>query len=442
MNILALKKRCIELLERIESEGAYVHLVLQEEAHRKGNAPEEYPILVQLVRGVLEQRRVLVDALTPLLSKSMDSLPIYVQYVLCLGAYQLLFLDRVKKRDVVFEAVELVKHGRYRGFAGLVNAVLRRLDRVETNGELSDPTRNFPEWLLERWAAQFGSAEVSAFCASSQERLPLYFRVNTTKVDRDSLQIRLRKEGVVSEPSPWSSASLKVIDLPERVRVHELQSFRDGCFFIQDLSSTVVADLVCLGAPRRVWDVCAAPGGKACSIAMNIAPQSGVVWASDRAPHRVELIRETVKRLGLSNVEPVLFDAVSDRGPGEARYDAVLVDAPCSGYGTVGRKIDVLWSRSVRDIEELIALQERLLAQAASAVDVGGVLVYSTCTIETDENEGVVKALLEAYGDFELVDLRKHLEPNLCTSDGMYRAWPHRHAMAGAFAACMRRRAR
>lgn len=439
MKILTVKKRCIELLERIEGQGAYVHIALQEEAHRKGSAPEEYPILVQLVRGVLEQRRVVVDALTPLLPKSIDSLPMYVQHVLCLGAYQLLFLDRVKKRDVVFEAVELVKHGRYRGFSGLVNAVLRRLGSIDRTTESEDLTRNFPEWLLERWTAQFGAAEVSAFCALSQKRLPLYFRVNTNKLDRESLQDRLRKEGVVSEPAPWSDASLKVIALPERVRVHELQSYREGCFFIQDLSSAIVADIVCLASPHSVWDVCAAPGGKTCSIAMNIASHAGTVRASDRAPHRLELVRETVKRLGLANVEAEVFDAVTGCGPEVGRYDAVLVDAPCSGYGTVGRKIDVLWSRSEQDIEQLTVLQARLLAQAATAVDAGGVLVYSTCTIETCENEGVVRAFLAKYKDFELIDLCAHLEPTLCTSDGMYRAWPHHHAMAGAFAACLRR---
>jgi 16S rRNA (cytosine967-C5)-methyltransferase len=442
MKILEVKKRCIEVLDRVEHGGAYVHLALQEEARRARSAPEEYPVLVQLVRGVLEQKRVLLDVITPLLSKNIESLPRYVQYVLCLGAYQLLFLDKVKKRDVVFEAVELVKTSRFRGFSGLVNAVLRRIDAKEEGGELKESItadRNFPKWLRERWIVQFGEGEVSAFCEASQSPLPMYFRVNTCHISRDTLRQRLQAEGVVSEPCEWSTNSLRVISLPEHIRVHELEAYRDGSFFIQDLSSSIVADLVCLGEPLRVRDVCAAPGGKACAIAATITPKLGRVYASDRSSKRVELIRELVKRLHLTNVENVVSDALEDEAQPSSLYDAVLLDAPCSGFGTIGRKVDMVWSRTAEDIDELVLLQNRLLARVSRLVEKGGMLVYSTCTIETAENEDVVERFLSSNKEFELVDLRQYLPETLCTAQGMYRAWPHRHAMAGAFACCLRR---
>jgi 16S rRNA (cytosine967-C5)-methyltransferase len=443
MNILRVKKRSIELLERVERDGAYLHLLLQQEAQASNTAPEEYPLVVQLVRGVSEQRRVLEHALNQHLAKGVQSLPVYVQHVLLLGAYQLLFLDRVKRRDVVFEAVELVKQGRFKGFASLINAVLRKIEPLSDDDEssgLMHSTYNFPDWLIARWIEQFGEAEVKAFCRACDAPLPLYLRVRTGRISRSELIAKLLQEGVVGEPAPFSEVSLRVSKMPAAVRLHQLESYQQGLFFVQDLSSTIVADVVSAGSPTMVRDLCAAPGGKACSIALSVEAYKGRVLASDRAVERVSLIEDLVARLRLENVTTQLFDLASDSPPPGGGWDAVLLDAPCSGFGTVGRKVDARWSKSLENLQELVELQSQLLDRAVQFVKPGGVLVYSTCTIDREENEQSSLAFLERHKDFAIDSVQEIIHPSLCTPEGFYRAWPQHHAMAGAFAARFRRR--
>jgi 16S rRNA (cytosine967-C5)-methyltransferase len=224
------------------------------------------------------------------------------------------------------------------------------------------------------------------------------------------------------------------------VRLQKLKSSQAGLFFVQDLSSTIVSDIVSSAEPQVVYDLCAAPGGKSCSIALSLLSSKGHVIATDRTKDRVSLIRDAVHRLGLTNVTSSVRDALSEEGPSPDGADAVLLDAPCSGFGTVGRKVDVRWSKSEETIAELLALQHLLIRKAASLVKPGGWLVYSTCTIDREENEGIIGSFLQEAPDFSIHDLREQLPQTLCTSEGFYRTWPHRHAMAGAFAAALVRR--
>lgn len=438
MNVLRVKRKCLELLERVERDGAYLNLLLQEEAKSPTIAPDEYPFLVQLTRGVLEQSGTLDATLTPFLSKGVESLPLPVLNVLRLGAYQICFLDRSKKRDVVFEAVELTKGGKFRGLAKLVNAVLRKVEPSSENQEkLSE--QNFPEWLISRWRSQFSETETLAFCEAASLPLPLYLRVNSARVSSQNLIEVLATEGVHAEPSQYSSSSLRVTELPKSVRLQRLKCFQGGLFFIQDLSSTIVADIVSSRAPATVYDLCAAPGGKSCSIALSLSQNQGRVVATDRTQERVTLIRDAVSRLGLKNVTCSVRDALTDDTTELSQADVVLLDAPCSGFGTIGRKVDMKWSKSEETINELILLQEQLLRKAAALVKPGGWLVYSTCTIDREENEGSITRFLNQERAFTIHSLSNLLPAALCTPEGFYRAWPHKHEMAGAFAAVLTR---
>ncbi len=427
------------MLERVESRGAYLHIVLQEEARNPTVAPDEYPLLMQLVRGTLEQSASIDATLQPLLSKGIESLPEEVRRVLRLAAYQILFLERSKERDVVFEAVELVKRGRYRGLAGLVNAVLRKLKRPE-GGEVADASVNFPEWLPRRWTSQFGEREVGLFCKATTEPLPLYLRVNTSRISPSTLISRLRTEGVEGELAEYSNASIRVTELPKSVRLHQLPSYEDGLFFVQDLSSSVVADVVAGLSPQLVFDLCAAPGGKTCAIALGIQSAGGRVVATDRTEKRVALIKDAVDRLGLTNVECDVQDLLSSAMQPKLQADVVLLDAPCSGFGTVGRKVDVRWSKSEETLRELVEIQWEMVNRATDVVAPRGYLVYSTCSIDREENEGVVERFLAERSDLEVYSVSTQLSASLCTPEGYYRAWPQHHRMAGAFCAVLQRR--
>lgn len=437
MNILRVKRKCVEILERVECQGAYLHIVLQKEAERHTEAPEEYPVIVQLVRGVLEQGQNLEKILDPLLPKGMSSLPVEVQLILKLGAYQVRFLDRVKKKDVVFEAVELVKGGKFRGLAGLVNAVLRKVEPQEAllSKEDEHSLINFPQWLVERWNRQLGAEEVRAFCAASDRQLPLYLRVNTGMTTRSALREELQREGLEVELVDLSPVSLRVEKMPANKRIQQLASFTQGLFFIQDLSSTLVSELVSSNKPALVRDLCAAPGGKTCSVALSIREHAGSVHASDRVANRVQLVEKLVSSLGVVNVQCWEEDACSPKTASGQLYDAVLVDAPCSGFGTVGRKVDARWSKSADSLRELIQLQGELLDRAAALVRVGGFLIYSTCTIDREENEDIAAAFIDRHPGFIHSSVAGVLPETVCTEQGFYRAWPQHHRMAGAFAA-------
>lgn len=439
MNVLRVKRKCLELLERVERDGAYLNLLLQEEAKNPTIAPDEYPLLVQLTRGVLEQNGSIDATLAPFLSQGIESLPLPVRNILRLGTYQICFLERSKKRDVVFEAVELTKTKKFQGLSKLVNAVLRKVEPTSPN-EVAHTERNFPEWLLTRWGAQFGEAETTAFCEAAGAALPLYLRVNTTRVSRENLLEVLATDGVRAEFAEYSRASLRVTELPKSVRLQKLKSFQAGLFFIQDLSSTIVSDIVSSRSPLDVYDLCAAPGGKSCGIALSIFENKGRVLATDRTEERVALIRDAVSRLGLKNVTCGVRDALSDGNLDTPPADVVLLDAPCSGFGTVGRKVDVKWSKSEDTIAELVTLQDQLMRKAASLVKPGGWLVYSTCTIDRGENEETVARFLKEAPNFSIYNLSTTLPPTLRTPEGFYRAWPHKHHMAGAFGAVLERR--
>ena len=447
INIMRVKKKALELLARIEREGAYTHLVMQGVAESGGLSATEYPILLQLVKGTLEQRGIIEDRLEELLPKGLDSLPLEVQHALRLGAYQILFLERAKKRDAVYESVELIKGSRWKGLANLVNAVLRKIDPPDSSAPDQHPvsaTRNFPDWLVTRWIEQHGAPDIEQFCAVRGADLPVYCRVNTRAVSREELVAILAAEGVVGEAVTFSPNSLRLIDIPATIRITKLRSYLDGLFFIQDASSTLVADIVASSTPQKVRDLCAAPGGKTCSIALSLAAHGGIVRASDRSPQRVNLITELTKRLGLSNVESKVFElsdeqdvVANDNAMGS--FDAVLLDVPCSGFGTVGRKIDARWSTSAEDLVLLAKKQLAFICAAARFVSIGGVLVYSTCSIDKGEDEEVVEEFLRLRRDFVRESLTDLLPSALCTEAGDLRSWPQRHAMTGAFAARLRR---
>jgi 16S rRNA (cytosine967-C5)-methyltransferase len=445
MNIMRVKRKCLELISRIEEEGAYSHLVLQQASESREVSAEEFPVLLQLTRGVLEQRGLLELKLNPFLPKGLDSLPVEIRNILRLGAYQILFLDRVKKRDVVYEAVELAKGGKYRGLAKLVNAVLRKIgpdDLRDSGEEVPNSTLNFPEWLIKRWSNQFSEELVKDFCAASDKPLPVYCRVNTIRTTPSALKdLFYKKDGIESEISVFSPHSLKIIRIPPKKRLTGLEAYRKGLFFIQDLSSTIVSDIVALNNPQSVRDLCAAPGGKSCSIALSIGARGGRVYATDKSARRVGLIDDLVARLGLKNIATGVFNLGDTKERASKLYDMVLLDGPCSGFGTVGKKVDARWTTSYEGLLQLTKAQSFLLDAAARFVNPGGYLVYSTCTIDREENEERIFSFLESHRDFELIRLNDALSPELCTTEGFYRSWPQNHSMTGAFAALIRRNA-
>jgi 16S rRNA (cytosine967-C5)-methyltransferase len=332
-----------------------------------------------------------------------------------LGAFQLLYLDRVPASAVVNDAVALTRRGGKTSAGGMVTAVLRALSRDRDSlvwPESPESTAlavrySHPEWLVERWLSRYGRDRTTGWLAFNNEAPRLTLAVNRAKGTREALAERLLTEGVTSRPTERAAHGLVVIDGPAL----STEAFREGWFVVQDEASQLITSLGAVSAGHRVLDLCAAPGGKTLALAARVAP-GGQVVACEVRPRRVRLLRATLQRTGLSTI-PVV--QVAPAGPlpfAGGAFDLVLVDAPCSGLGTLRRDPDIRWGRRPDDLPRLAAAQLTLLHRASTLVARGGELIYATCSSEPDENEAVAAAFLADAQDFTLVHEHRTLPPD------------------------------
>ena len=291
-----------------------------------------------------------------------------------------------------------------------------------------------PEWLVARWTARLGVDAAIAWMRFDNEPAPLTLRALPSAGTRDALAERLASAGVSVTPTRWATAGLVVTE------GNPLDEAADAGFVVQDEASQVVGELAAAWPARRRLDVCAAPGGK--TLALWAADDGGRVVAGDRRPRRVRLLRDTLARAGAGAIPIVQHDAA---GPLPYRdvFDLVLVDAPCSGLGTLRREPDLKWRRVEAELASMAAVQARMLAHAARVVAPGGVLVYATCSSEPDENDAVADAFLEAHPAFEPAGPPPAAPAGvggLLTEDGRLHTSPVTHGLEAFFAAAFRRR--
>ncbi len=436
-----------DILLRVIAQGAFADRLLHALTTSGTITPRESALVQQLVKGVLEQRSMLATRLNAVLSRELTTLPQKIQIVLEMGAYQLLHLTNTSPKRAVSEAVSLARAHGHEGTAKLVNAVLRKLaaskadlpETVEALGDIEGVAQagNVPVWIATRLVQQVGHSEALEVAASWGQRLPVNLRVNTLKTTKDQLQQRLGERRITTLPSVLCPDSLLVLDNPERLLFHELPEFTEGLFFIQDESSAVIAPLLKPQPGEFIIDLCAAPGGKTTHLA-TLAQDQARVLAVDRSPKKARLIRENCERLGLSSLHVVVADGAHFATT--ALADKVLVDAPCSGLGAIGKKKDIRWNRKESDMSTLVALQLSLLRHALTLVRVGGVVCYSTCSIDREENEGVIETFIEeSSGSVVLQQIEGAVAGELGLSGAALRIWPHRHKSTGSFGCLLRR---
>jgi 16S rRNA (cytosine967-C5)-methyltransferase len=408
-------------------------------------------LAAEIAAGTLRWMGALDAIITAFTGKPLARLDVEVLTILRLSAYQLLHLDRVPAPAVVHDAVELARRERKRSAAGLVNALLRRIDRER--GRLPLPPRpdlpdaapsaaldylsvagSHPRWLVERWMARAGFAAVEAWTKFDNTAAPLTLRANTLLIQRDELADRLAAHDVSTERTRYAPDGLVVRGgNPLRTPLAE-----SGLFFVQDEASQLVAVAAGVQPGERVLDACAAPGGKTLVMAGALR-QQGLLVAADARPRRVALLRDTLRRGGAPWVHTIRLDATGPL-PFGAVFDCVLLDAPCSGLGTIRRDPEIRWRRTPADLERLAAVQDAMLDAAAAVVRPGGRLVYATCSSEPEENEERVAAFLARRSDFALRPPGgaggRLLEP-VVNSDGFLRTWPYAHDLEAFFAALL-----
>jgi 16S rRNA (cytosine967-C5)-methyltransferase len=428
-----------DVLVRVETTDAFADVLLSHRLASTRLPPAERALATELVYGTLTWQLRLDHHLAGLVRQPIDSLDVPVRVALRLGLFQLVFLDRVPAYAAVDTSVRLAG----RRAAGLVNAVLRRAARAGRAGlglpdAAADPTERLavewshPRWLVERWTAELG-ASATARLLEADDRAPhVALRVNRRRATPAALAAALDAAGIRTEPGRFARDALVVREGAGRLR--DLPAYGHGDFAFQGEASQMVAALVDAAPDARVLDACAAPGGKTTAIAERLGPEARVV-ALD--PHRIglERLRREARRLGLAPIEIVTGDARHSplRGP----FDAVLVDAPCSGLGTLRRHPDLKWRRRPEDIPRLAALQREILSGIAPLVRSGGLLVYAVCTRTNDETTDVVDWLLNTHKRFAVE--RPAAVPCI-DADGHLRTAPHTHELDGFFAVRLRAR--
>jgi 16S rRNA (cytosine967-C5)-methyltransferase len=431
------------VLERVARDAAFADLALGAELSRQPLAMRDAALTTELVYGTLRWQRYLDWILAPHSRRRLDSLDTRVLVLLRMTAYQIAFLERIPAFAAVDDAVTLAR-GRRPGAAEFTNGVLRsfarRGPREREPAPPSDPLEalavrsSFPTWLVARWVARWGSEETVALMRALNERPPLTLRTNTLRLTREDLAERLkREEGLTPTPTPRAIEGIAVdhAGAPDRWR-----AFVEGALAVQDEGSMLVARLLAPGPGQTVADVCAAPGTKTTHLAQ-LMDNDGRIIALDPQPSRLARVVEAATRLGVTIVE--LHDGTAEKlAPTFAdACDGVLVDAPCSNLGVLRRNPEVKWRRTPDDVVAGATRQRAILAAAATMVKPGGRLVYATCSLEPEENEAVVRALLDARPDFRLDPPAEF--PVTPDADGFIRCLPHRHGTDGFTAARLAR---
>jgi 16S rRNA (cytosine967-C5)-methyltransferase len=441
------RRAAFDILRRVELEGAYASSLLV--TMDEGLRADDRALCHELVLGVLRRQLWLDTALEHFASRRVSNFDLAVKVALRLGLYQLRFLTRIPPSAAVNESVNLVRATGVKSAAGFVNAVLRQATRdpeYDPALGVSDPVEKLaiesshPQWLIQRWVDRMGFEETAALARANNEAAPMAFRltVKALETDASARQIitELEASGLALQPSrvapdAWRVISHRTAEDNDRASSRALlrKFSTSGLIYFQDEASQLVSHLLGAKARDRVLDVAAAPGSKSTHLAA-LQPQAEI-FAGDIHEHRVRTLRDLATMQRATNIRLLVHDATFELPFAAATFDRVLVDAPCSGTGTLRHNPEIRWRLKPDDIAELGLKQRRILTNSAARVCRGGLLLYSTCALERDENEAVAEDFIKGHEDF----VPKSLEaaPDLLTESGEIRTWPHRHDVDGFF---------
>lgn len=436
MSVSVARRSAFEILRRVETESAFASVLF---ARLDANIREaDRALCHELVLGVLRRKLWLDRVIEHFANRRCEKLDFSVRLALELGLYQLRFLTRVPPSAAVNESVNLVRAGHEKSAAGFVNAVLRRATRepeydptsaINYQAERLSIETSHPVWLVERWIDAFGFQEAAGFARANNETAPTAFRF-TARANRDAAidELRSGADLIASGISPdaWrvKGAGPVVRTLVDR-----------GVIYMQDEASQLLAHALDAQAGDRVLDVTAAPGSKATHIA-TLAPQANLI-AGDIHLHRAKTMMRLAEKQG-TRIHAILHDATKPLPFPSDSFDRVLLDAPCSGTGTLRRNPEIRYRLKPEDIADLSHQQRSMISNAVNVLRPGGRLIYSTCSVEPEENEQVAEGFLDAHSEFIRVDPSAPKE--LFTGEGYVRTWPHRDGCDGFFIACLERR--
>lgn len=434
------RKAAFNVLNRVEGGDSYADILLMKET--EGLSQADAGLATEIALGVLRWKIRLDYSIDLFASIKTKKLEHRVLNALRVGAYQLLFLSRVPASAAINESVKLLRRDGPKK-TGFVNAVLRKMDsereKIALPGE-GDPVKRIsvawshPEWLVKRWVERYGIDETEALCRADQEHPPKAVRVNTLRTSREMLAEELEGQGHETVFSAYSPLGIVV-------RGGGPLDASSPDYYIQDEASQLVPLLLSPLPGSRVLDACSAPGGKTTHMAQ-LMGNKGDIFALDKHGQRLRSVKETAARLGVDIIKTFEADATLALPFDEGSFDYILADAPCSGLGVVRRSPDIKYRRKESDILALACEQARLLDNLSRYLKINGVLVYSTCTFEPEETDGVIEGFLARHKGFTLESAAQVLpSPSgaLVDEKGFFRSFPHRHGTDGFFGARLRR---
>ncbi|UKS67089.1 16S rRNA (cytosine(967)-C(5))-methyltransferase RsmB [Rossellomorea marisflavi] len=436
------REAALEVIEAVEKNQSYSNLLLNHVIEKNDIPSRDVGLLTELTYGTIQRKMTLDYYLKPFVRGKVES---WVRQLLRMSLYQLVYLDRIPDRAVFYEAVEIAKKRGHKGISGMVNGVLRSVQRkgLPSLEDIQDPIErvsvetSHPLWLVKRWSDQFGLEKTKAMCETNLLAPNQTARVNPLKGTREELLEILTEHGHSVQESPIVPEAIQSL----RGNLAKTDEYRNGRLTVQDESSMLVAHALKLEEGMKVLDACAAPGGKTTHIA-EMLKNTGEVHALDLHAHKVKLIAENAGRLGLSNVHARTLDS---RKAGEVfaeeSFDRVLVDAPCSGLGVLRRKPDIKYVKKEQDLNSLQKIQLDILDAASKLLKTDGILVYSTCTVDQNENEGTVTEFLRHHPEFEphhLDDMPEAVKPFI--QGHMLQVFPQDFGGDGFFISCFRKK--
>ena len=432
----------LRVLVSCRTAGAWADAALRAQLRRDGLSGPEAALCSRIVYGVMQNRLLLDFYLGAYCSQKVDHLQPPLLEILRIGAYQILFLDKIPHSAAVNQAVEQAKDNGRAKAAGLVNAVLRQLSRNKVHlPRIPDQDAlhslsirySHPKWLVLRLLDLVGPDETQAFLRLDNDTVPTCIQVNPLRTTAEELERELRGAGVAVQPHPWLEGCLEITGTGD---LRSMPAFREGRFLVQDAAARLAAMAAAAAPGDRVLDVCAAPGGKSFAMAMDMGDR-GQILSCDVHPYKVKLIESGAKRLGLTCIRTTTADARENHAAWRQQADVVMADVPCSGLGIIRKKPDIRY-KSPKELAQLPLIQRAILENAASYVRPGGTLVYSTCTVLPEENEDVTGDFLDQHPEFEPVRTVFPLPVGPCP--GQVTLWPQRHGTDGFYICRMRRK--
>lgn len=422
----------LEMLQEILEKGSYSHLVLRDVLGKyQYLEKQERAFITRLTEGTTE-RLIELDYVINQFSKTkVKKMKPLIRSLLRMSAYQLLYMDNVPDSAVCNEAVKLAKKHKFSQLSGFVNGVLRNIarnkDKINYPEEKSNQSEflqvkySMPEWIVNKWLGEFGYEKTKEILEGFQKESKLSIRTNCLAISPSELKVRLEAEGVnVYGVNTGTGVDAYAFYIDGFDYLEALDSFNEGFFYVQDISSMMVAETANVAEGNYVIDVCAAPGGKSTHIAEQLKG-SGMVEARDLTEYKVSLIESNIERCGLTNIIAKCQDATVFDESSVDKADVLICDLPCSGLGVLAKKTDIRYKISEDSLVELAGLQRQILDTVSKYVKKGGVLVYSTCTINRQENEENAKWFAEKHPEFKLESM-KQMYPGDTGNDGFFLA--------------------